>query len=359
MLQLINMNEEDKKKIETPQKPIRTYESDVADVLAHKNISTTTIAMAEKRRDTGENRIGNKDVLTEENKKDEGSHAIKKILIALSSLILIGVGVGGGYYLYTISPLYVTSKATPEVAAPTSIVPSDTQVTISIDNLAPAEVIKAVRGEIAKPQNVNTIKEIILIQSKNGQKFRVNSSDMIIAMDISAPDILVRALSNDWMLGVYADSQGNKDTFIVVNIDYFQNAFAGMLQWESYMPDDLKQYLYQNTPADISSAPLLRVATASTSTISTSTTATSTTATSTITTSTSTMNYQVSPAHNVINGSFTDKIIQNNDVREFITNNGVLFLYSFIDNSKKLILTSQESTLSQILSRLEQKAFVR
>lgn len=344
---------------ETPQKAIRTYESDVADVLAHKNISTTNIALAEKRKKTGEDRIGDKDIVVERNKEEEGSHVLKKILIALASLILIGVGATGGYYLYTISPLYVTSTPEPQVVAPVSIVPADNQVTITIDNLSPTEIIQTVRAEIAKPQANSTIKEIILVQNKNGQKFRVNSSDMITSMDISAPDILVRALSNDWMLGVYANNQGNKDVFVVADVDYFQNAFAGMLQWESYMPDDLKQYLYQNTPADISSTPLLSASMATTSNTSTSTsTSTSASTSSSTLASTSTISYQASPAYNVISGSFTDKIIQNNDVREFVTSKGVLFLYSFIDNNK-LILTGSESTLSEVLNRLEQNAFVR
>jgi len=70
-------------------------------------------------------------------------------------------------------------------------------------------------------------------------------------MDTGTPDIVLRALSDDWMLGVYADPNGTKTVFVVATVDYFQNAFAGMLQWESVMADDLKQYLYQNTPADI------------------------------------------------------------------------------------------------------------
>jgi len=110
------------------------------------------------------------------------------------------------------------------------------------------------------------------------------------------------------MLGIYTDNSGNKDVFVLTTINYFQNAFAGMLQWESVMPDDLEQYL---------------------------------------------------PINGIIKGAFVDRIIQNRDVREFVTSDGkILFLYSFIDNTK-LVITGSESTLMEILSRLEQKDFVR
>ncbi len=312
--------------------------------------------MAEKKRKTGENRIGNKDIITEENKKGEGSHNTKKILIALTSLILIGLGVGGGYYFYLMSPLAITSTAKPQTPVITSLVPADSHVSLPIDNLTPINIINTVRAEMAKIQPNNTIKEIVPIQTNNAQKFRLNSTDMINTMDINAPDILKRSLSNDWMLGVYADNQGAKTVFIVADIDYFQNAFAGMLQWESVMPDDLKQYLFTNTPADISSTPLLNTPIPANTVSSTTGT---TTATTSISSSTPPTSYQNSPTYNVFHGSFIDKIINNKDVREFQTNGQLVFLYSFIDNNNKLIITGSESALSEVLNRLEQNAFVR
>ena len=131
------------------------------------------------------------------------------------------------------------------------------------------------------------------------------------------------------MLGVYADGNGTKTAFVIATVDYFQNAFAGILQWESTMADDLKQYLYANTPADIA----LGTSTASTS---------------------ASMNRPV-----ILRGSFIDRIVGNKDVREFVTSDGnVLFLYSFMNNTE-LAITGSEAALSAILNRLEQQAFVR
>ncbi|MDD5165487.1 MAG: hypothetical protein PHG25_03045 [Candidatus Pacebacteria bacterium] len=327
---------------ETPQKALRTYESDVADVLAHKKISTATIALAEQKKNTGQNNLG-ESTESLENKADR-SQVIKKTLIALAGIILIGGGIGGAYYFYSISPLAGSKNVTPQAPTPISIVKADTRVALAIDSLNPNSVIAAVRKEIAKPQQNDTIKEIVFTEiDSGGQKIRVPAPDAYTTMDLTAPDILYRALSNDWMLGVYADKQGSKDVFIVATISYFQNAFAGMLQWESFMADDLKQYFYQNTPADISAR--AQVAQTASSSENTST-------------STPVVDYQNDPRYKVIRGLFTDRIIRNKDVREFVVGGNTLFLYSFLDNTK-LVITGSESTLNAILDRLEQKAFIR
>jgi hypothetical protein len=334
-------------------KRLRTYEGDVAEVLANKKISTTSIALAEKRRETGEDRIGSAETsssagesLTGESGSESSSHAGKKILITIASLVLVGIGVIGAYYLYSISPLSPSQRVAPQPQAVQSLVPRDTQVAIPIDGMNPTAIISAVRAETAKSQSPNTIKEIVLVQTKNGQHFRVAGPDMANIMDTGAPDIVLRALSDDWMLGVYADPNGTKTVFVVTTIDYFQNAFAGMLQWESVMADDLKQYLYASAPADIAAETVLANPITATSTANASTTSLST-------------NYFQSNQPVVLRGNFIDRIVQNKDVREFVTTDGkTLFLYSFIDNTK-LVITGSEAALSEILKRLEQQTFIR
>ncbi len=374
-------------------KALRTYEGDVAEALAHKGSSAASIALAESRKNSGEDRLGT----TEES--SSAAHAGRKIVITLVSLLLIGGGAVGAYYLYSISPLAPAKQAAPQAQAAPSLVPSDTQAVIAIDGMDPVAVIRAVRAEIAKPQGINTIKEITLVQTTNGLHYRVTGPDMANIMDIGAPDIVLRALSNDWMLGVYADSSGTKTVFVVATVDYFQNAFAGMLQWEGLMADDLKLYLYPNTPADVTTAAspietatinplasienILSPAASSTKTYPTSPATTSstikrrsfsetggqagtvqastspTTVSSTNSAATTTTPVQPSQPYVVLRGSFVDRIIDNKDAREFITSDGtVLFLYSFIDNTK-LVITGSEATLSAILNRLEQQVFVR
>ena len=339
---------------ETPQKAIRTYESDVADVLAHKNISTANIAMAEQKKASGIERLGNvNDIESAETNTATNSHPIKKTIIALLSLILIGGGAGAAYYFYSMSPLAGAPAIQQTSQKPTSLVPADSQVIIPIDNLTTLNIINLVKNEINKPQEPNTIKELIFVKNVNSQRSRVSGPEMIKIMDINVPDIITRSLGNDWMFGVYADQTGEKRFFIVSSISYFQNTFAGMLQWESVMPDDLKLYFSNST--SIVKAPveaeLIGTSTATSTASSSLTSIASSTA--------STANKYVSnDSYTTLRGSFTDRIVGNRDVREFVTANGHLFLYSFIDDSK-LVFTGSESTLSALLDRLEQKAYIR
>jgi len=60
-----------------------------------------------------------------------------------------------------------------------------------------------------------------------------------------------------------------------------------------------------------------------------------------------------------IRGDFSDKVIRNRDVREFKNPQGeLLFLYSFI-NKETFVITTTESALIALLDRIEKEAYVR
>jgi hypothetical protein len=274
------------------------------------------------------------------------------------SLLLIAGGLLGAYYLYTISPLAPAPITIKQKKADPSLIPSDTQVLLHIDNLNSIQVQSQIRNEISKVQAPNTIKEIIPVKTVSDVVMRMSAQAMLDIFDIPAPDILKRSITPYWMLGIYTDNNGQKSLFIVVSNDFFQNAFAGMLQWENVMADDLKQYLYPVSPQGIVNVPIVAsssiIVSTSTSNIS------STTATKTASSTASITN--TIPAikeYFTLRGRFQDHIVKNKDVRAFVTDNkDVLFLYSFIDNTK-MVITSSEATLAEIITRLEKKAFVR
>ena len=337
-------------------KNLRTYEGDIADVMSHKRTSTASIAIAETKKSEGEEVISNK-------VDSEPSYALRNISLTILSLLLIGGGAFGAYYLYKISPLYQmigsTPQTTPASQAQTvpSLVPADTQVVISIDKLGTQATIEKIQSEMAKTQPADSIKEIILTKTTNGAVTRVSSTDMVSLLETSAPDILTRSLAPDWMLGVYQDSNGQENMFVVATNDFFQNTFAGMLQWESSMPDDLRPYLPAITQPQANAIVPTGISTGlATSTKKTLKNATSTAVAASTTDSTSPVSAQALP---IIKGRFVDRIIKNKDVREYVTTDGhVMFLYSFIDDSK-LIITGNEDTLSEILARLEKQSFLR
>ncbi len=314
-------------------KPIRTYEGDVAELLSRKKTSTVSMIIAENKRDSGTDSIGESEY---SNNTQEGSSAGKKMAVVLLSLVLILAGIGGAYYLFMKSPL---APATPIITVEkiNSLISNDSQVLIAIDNLSSKEIQNKIKNEFNKNQEFETIKEIVFTKTENNIKSRVSGPEILEIMNIKPPDILERSLTDDWMFGIYVDENGAKDIFLIFTTNYFQNAFAGMLQWEKVMADDIKQYLYyQSAPKGIAN----------------------------VATSTSTTTESVSSSSNInsnftIRGNFEDRIVRNKDERAFRTFDGdILFLYSFIDN-KKLVFTTKEAALNEILRKVEKEGFVR
>jgi hypothetical protein len=339
-------------------KPLRTYESDVAEVMAHTRMSSTSMIMAENKKKaeaattppatptaafTGP--VGDyskaptaTSVLAEARLIDQSErpHTGKNLFIIVLCLIFVAGGAIGGYYFWSQSPVAKvvqnnTPTATPatQTRAVPGIIPADTQTIISIDHLNAGDIRTRVQTELAATQSANTVKEIILSKTGAAGQIRVTAPDMATLMNTGAPDILTRTLTDAWMLGVYADKSGAKSLFVIVTTNFFQNAFAGVLQWESIMPDDLKQYLLAVPGADIANVPATSNA-SSTPPVTTS-----------------------------IRGQFQDRIVDNRDVRAFVTADGrTLFLYSFVDNAH-LVVTSSDAALGEIITRLEKQTLVR
>lgn len=313
-------------------KNLRTYESDVAEVLARKKTSVASIAIAENKE---------KEVPKENNQpvKKQGNGSSKFILM-LVSILLIAFGIFGAYYFYSKSPLaslsnVVEQKNEPSLTA--SIVPTDSQVNIEIKNLNPVGIAEKITAEFNKAQNPSTIKELVITKDK----VRVTAPEMLEIMDIEVPDILKRSLTTSWLLGIYSDGVGNKDLLVITKTNFFQNTFAGMLQWENLMADELKLYLSSakgiaNVPVEIQTG----------------------TSTESLASTTPNNESPIDP-YFTIRGQFKDRIVTNKDVRIFQTSEGnTLFLYSFINNSTLLFATKEE-TVSEVLKRLENQAFVR
>lgn len=351
-----------------PIKPIRTYEGDVAEVMSHKRTSTASIAIAESKKQQGTETLSN---------DKAPNHAGKKTTMLLLGLLLLGGGAFGAYYLYSKSALAPATPITEQPKSASSIVPQNSQVTITIDSQSPLATRKYLENEIRKTQAPNTIKEIV-VATKNpmGTLTRVSAQDMVKAMDINTPDILTRSLTSNWMLGVYNDPDGVKSVFVVSTTNFFQNTFAGMLQWEQVMADDLRPYLFPSTVEGVSNEQVgARVSVVTnpldnlnsilprtgTTTATSSTSIKNTAAATTTKPLTSSTTEIVAPLKQyvTIRGKFEDRIVKNKDVRAFRASTGeILFLYSFIDNIH-LLITEKESTLAEVLSRLEKQSFIR
>ena len=302
--------------------------------MARKRVSSTTIALAESRRKESTDSLADA----------EPKHSGKKLIILLISLLLILGGIVAGYYLYSKSPLAPAPKI-PSTQNNSSVIPSDTVINIILkDDFDYQELRLLTQKEILKPHQLGSIVEIVLLlKDTRGNTTRLTGPYIAKQIDIGAPDILLRSLTAPWMLGIYTNPTGHSSSFVVVTTNFFQNAFAGMLQWERIMADDIKDYLFPIPPRGIASVNLSATSSA----------------TSTSQGTTTDQVHEPLKPYTTVQGRFEDRIILNKDVRSFRTLNGeILFLYSFLDNTK-LVIAGNEEALAEIIKRLEKRAFVR
>ncbi len=318
-------------KAESIIKPLRTYETDFAEAMAKNKISKASFVIAEDKKKNIDNR---EPIETKDNREDllrnvkmsdgaprSNGHATRNWILGLISLILICGGAYAGYYLYLKSPIapstnIVSNNLDNSVQFANSLIRTDQKAILNIDNKNKNGIIALIKSEASKPQDPQTIKEIVLSKTYPSGAMRVPSNEMLNITEIPAPDLFNRSLSSPWMLGIYSGQNNIKHPFVITTNNFFQNTFAGLIQWEKTLPEDLRQYTLTSNVTDDGEIVGTR-------------------------------------------GQYKDKIIKNKDVREYIAENGhIIFLYSFISNDR-LIITNSEEALEEIITRLEKDAFIR
>jgi len=276
----------------------------VAQAIKKDNMSAMQIALAEQKKQQDRQFAGGMDGST------QSKSLIVKVLFGALFLVIVILG-----YLWWAG--YLTPKGTAlqnqadnqptqQTSAPIKIeqrqlIPIDGKDSISIKNI----IGTAKNGNI----DAATVKEIVLgTMSTNGNVNLISTSDWFSKLDTHAPDQLVRALGDKYIMGVYGSTP--RETFMIFTVKSYDNAFAGMLNWESYINEDVGGIFERNLPKSATSSNI------------------------------------------VSQRVFTDKILFNKDTRILNGNDGqTKMLYTFID-PKTLIIVSSETGLRELISRL-------
>ncbi|MDB5259592.1 MAG: protein of unknown function with transrane region [Candidatus Taylorbacteria bacterium] len=302
-----------------PELVIRTFQSDTVQAIQQKHTSVATIALSESMRKNGSAIISN----------EPSKHYLKKALFALCSLILLGGGAFGAYYLYLKSPLGQTTPKTAQQDMLPSIVSPDIQKIIDVTDISSKGIVSSVRqtAESTKLQQGQMMEMILATKvtaaDKTQKMQKVTGKDILAQFELTPPDIFARSVTPQWMLGEYQDETG-KVPFIILTNDFFQNAYAGMIKWEPSIVDDMSSIFKYPAPP--------QGGTGSTTDIA------------------SFFN---------IRGKFEDATIKNKDVRIFRNESGqTLLMYSFIDKNV-LVITTGGNAIRNIVERIEKRTYVR
>ncbi len=300
--------------LEPPQKnasevkQLETYQSDIQDVIQRKNISTVTIAAAEEERraKTGAPR---KEPVTL-------SSVGKTFGLVVGGIILICAGIGLLVY-------FLTPHSVPIPTQPSSpvITVDETELVPISPTATPTQVVNTLTSARSGVSlSLGLIERLLITEATTTPNATPKAMDAPAFLSLVAPDVpneLLSTLQPQFLLGVHSYNQNQ--LFLILQVNSYEQAFAGMLAWESTMGQDLSPLFF--LPQPVSPNPQA-------------------------TTSPTT------PAPQVLNTPFVDGVIENHDARILEDSSGnIILFWTFLDSST-LVIANNDATLREIISRL-------
>ncbi len=237
----------------------------------------------------------------------------KKVWLIAGALIVIVLGgIIFGYLHY--QSVKEEERARQKIENIQAIIPNDGSRELSINNKTPRDIAFALgRERVEIAGKLGSIINIYFTAGEGEEKKYISTSDFLTQTDTTAPSLLLRALNPNFSAGVHI-FDGNQ-MFLVFKVTSYENAFAGMLEWEESIEDRL--------------LPLLRPA------------------------------VDLSYPQGVIDQRlFQDSIIRNRDVRVLKNETGrTLLLYGFTDQ-KTLVIATGADTLNEVITRLNTRTTI-
>ncbi len=278
---------------------VRTYKEDLARAIQNQKASLTSVTAAEERRRT---RLP-KDMGGETSHLD-----VKKIVLVGLSVLLLLVGVGViSYFLF----IYEGEKEVAVEQEVPSLIFSEEQQEIDITNTQPRNVLQKLwqaRVGVSLPLSEVMHFYITEKQTPTSTATLLTARAFLESIDASVDDSFLRSLRDDFMFGVHVFNQNQP--FLIFISNSYQNSFAGMLEWENAIYSDLFLFMKRNvTEENVDSSDLFTK-------------------------------------------SFIDKVVRNIDARVLTNEEGDIELLYAFPNQQMLIITTNENTLVEIITRM-------
>jgi len=298
-------------------KNLRTFQGDLADAIQDKNASLLSITLAERKRHDERKTQEPKPKITPRTKKNFLSLAVSIFLV------IIGIGaISTILYFKKTSPEPIITA--PEEPAIISYKAKKTYLAGDFDKNKFAEIISSIRS--SWQAGSGDIFFIELLKSDEPEPVYLDTQIFFNSLKTRAPSSLIRAMGDEFMLGL-SRTRDNSDTFILIEIDSFEHAFPGMLEWEKTIYNDIG-ILFSKKVLPITSN--LQEGSTGTTTL---------------------VNFE-----NEIEDKFEDLTIKNKDIRILKNTRGeTVLLYSFL-TPKLVLITESQMTLENMLNKVSTPA---
>lgn len=336
---------------------IRTLQGDIAHTVHSQNISVADIALAEQKRARAD--IGGMLAPQEDTSG-------KWWVLGTGLFILLGIGVVASIFYF--SP----REELPVVEGPQeTLLFADERTVLDVAGMNFQGFANTVRNTLLVQGGPATIRGVSLVRvlGEGSNVRHISTEEFFTLLKSRAPARLTRSLLDGFVLGV-ATPTSNPSAFLLFKTNTYETAFAGMLEWESFIADDLPFITYTFG---------MDVKPAEESATSTDETATTTDATGTTTEEVTANATFLGPPATTLNDSgtstdiivtpppvepppvavFTDIVVRNKDVRALVYPDGTSrLMYTFADKETLLIAENKE-VLSLLIDRLSTARFNR
>jgi hypothetical protein len=323
-------------------RPLRTYRDDVARAIQQKNASMVSVISAEADR-----RSRTMPILAGQEAARNTSPKFF-VFVALGALL---VGVGAATLAWTLL-IYPTQKSPIPASSIPSFIFVEEQRPLDITNHSSSQIsdlLYAARD--ATELSLGGIAQLYFVEKKETNSpeapLRIELVPAMRLFDLwgmRIPASLVRSIDEHLMFGFHA-FDGNQPFFIFKTALY-ENAFAGMLDWERTIKNDMG--LVFKFPVAVSTT---------TATSTTENATTTPTGEDGIATSTTDNLDSLIRTNRPFVEPFRDRVVRNKEVRVLEDENGkILLLYAFQDR-QTIIITTNEFTLNEVVSRLNSIQF--
>lgn len=324
-------------------KAVETYRGAIEELVQKKNVSVVSIAAAEALRrgeaGGGEAGVGDTD--------DAASTFLQTLgrvaLVAAGVLLLAGAA---GAVLWVLQPAPAVVVQAPENAP---FIHTDSTVVFTVPPTAPAGAA-AIAALEEKRKAVSLSLGLVAWFYLAEQSVASDGAPALSplstarALQLMAPNVpgtLLRALDQDEYLLAVHSFDGNQP-LLILKAESYEQAFAGMLEWERSMAAELAP-LFTRTPPERIVEDVVEDALATTTATTTDSVATSTPPSA--------------PAATTPAG-FTDEIVENQNARVIKNEYGdIVLLWSFINRST-VVVTTNDATLREVISRLRSSPIV-
>lgn len=221
------MTEENKEQQEGGNiKVLRTYTSDMAEVIRNNEISAIKIAVAEKEKREQE----------ELYRTPETTNKSKIILIG-GGILLIIIGIVTSYFLINRNK-EVNVVVTQDSIKKEAPIYYESSSFLDITNTNnPSDVSNLIVKE--KVEKNNSIKALFFTKKMGETSNQINANEFLSAIDTAAPEELTRSLSSDYLVGKYSNTENKNSVFIILETTDYNQSYASMLKWEKTLENDI------------------------------------------------------------------------------------------------------------------------